>query len=108
MLNSVLHPVTEWQVTRAKSNHRKAEPKCACCGHEAGFFGATNDVHHVIPVHIAPDKAADDSNLMTMCRLCHFTFGHLGDWKAYNTRIEDTVELVQSIIATAKAEWKAK
>jgi hypothetical protein len=29
---------------------------------------------------------------MTLCHECHFTFGHLGDWKSYNPEVEYDAE----------------
>jgi hypothetical protein len=46
--------------------------------------------HHIIPFYLRPDLELDKNNLVTVCRYCHFTFGHLNDWCSHNpTVLED-------------------
>lgn len=46
--------------------------------------------HHIIPFHLRPDLELDETNLVTVCQYCHFTFGHLNDWCSHNpTVLED-------------------
>jgi hypothetical protein len=38
-------------------------------------------VHHIIPVHVRPDLAADPDNLITLgASRCHLVIGHAGNW----------------------------
>jgi len=41
-----------------------------------------------MPVHIDSSKELDPENFITLCELpthdCHYHFGHLLDWSAYN------------------------
>ena len=59
---------------------------CACCSRTKDL-----NVHHIIPVHIDPSLELEKSNLIILCeKPCHLTFGHLGNWTAYNpTVVED-------------------
>lgn len=85
LLSSLRHPVTEYQVAVAKRKHRQVNPHCASCDCARDpVTGKQNDVHHVIPVHVDPARATDPDNLITLCRHCHFTVGHMYDWKDYN------------------------
>lgn len=84
LAGSLRHPVTEWRVQSAKRAFRKKFPDCAVCGVAASFFGRGNDVHHREPVHVCPEKACLEENLITMCRLHHWLVGHGKDWKAWN------------------------
>ena len=62
---------------------KERHPECAVCNTTAGQI----DVHHVVPFHADPSKELDESNLMTLCRLHHFLFGHLMDWASWNDRV---------------------
>jgi 5-methylcytosine-specific restriction endonuclease McrA len=53
--------------------HRRAHPRCAACQAEPV------DVHHIVPVAVAPEAAADPDNLLSLCKLCHIAHGHAGD-----------------------------
>ena len=59
---------------------------CACCSRTKDL-----NVHHIIPVHIDPSLELEKSNQIILCeKPCHLTFGHLGNWTAYNpTVVED-------------------
>lgn len=77
----------KWPSVRAK--HLKAFPACAVCGCTKGVA-----VHHVEPFHIDPSKELDPDNLITLGEECptgnhHLLFGHLGDWKSYNTDVRN-------------------
>ena len=60
-------------VRRAMEAHRRAHPFCFACG------SSPVDIHHIIPVSVDPDKAADPVNLMSLCPNCHIAHGHAGD-----------------------------
>ena len=44
-------------------------------------------VHHVEPVSVAPEKADDEENFILLCQRCHFTAGHLNNWKSFDAAI---------------------
>lgn len=54
-------------------------PSCAACGSTKKL-----QVHHIEPVHICKDKELDITNLITLCKTCHFIFGHLMNWYSWN------------------------
>lgn len=64
---------SQWEPTRAA--HIQAQGWCALCGTSKDL-----EVHHLTPVHIAPELELDPANLITLCRHCHFEAGHLGNW----------------------------
>jgi len=66
-----------WPAARAA--WLKDHPACAATGSTADI-----EVHHITPVHVAPDRELDPDNLITLCRPMHFWLGHGGDWRAYN------------------------
>ena len=66
-------------------------PACAACG-----TTATLNVHHVKPYWIHPELELEKSNLITLCRVHHFTLGHdpdgptgpqKPDWKKSNANV---------------------
>jgi hypothetical protein len=73
-----------WPQLRAE--HLRLEPYCQACGRANHL-----SVHHVEPVHVAPDKELDSNNLITLCEgpvfNCHLFFGHLGNWKSWNPTV---------------------
>ena len=52
-----------WQ--RVRRRWLMQHPRCAQCGLPA------EQVHHVVPRHVAPERTLDYSNLMSVCRRCH-------------------------------------
>jgi len=91
IINLIKHPFTEWEVTKAKRKYRKGSPVCECCGTKSSFFGRNNDVHHMVPVHVDPKLACDQDNLITLDRHCHFLIGHLGNWRSWNRRLDQSI-----------------
>jgi len=94
--NSMLHLPTEWAVQKAKRKHRKAHPECSVCRTKKSINGNKCDVHHLIPVHVAPLLACEPSNLITICRRHHFWVGHMGNWKDHNGNVIDTMDALRS------------
>lgn len=65
----------------------KEHPTCAACGTRKNV-----EAHHKVPFHVDPGKELDPQNLTTLCDAgmkCHFTFGHLGNWKSYNESVDE-------------------
>lgn len=75
---------TLWPATRKA--HLAKEPCCRACGSKERL-----NVHHVEPFHVRKDLELDDRNLVTLCEApghnCHLVFGHLLDWKSWNTAV---------------------
>lgn len=69
---------TQWQMTKAKRLYVKSHKKCAICGYKKRL-----EVHHVVPVHVDVSLACDQENFITLCRTCHFTFGHFHNFRKY-------------------------
>lgn len=66
----------QWRTVRDR--YASAHPFCAFCG------SSSVDVHHIHPVHLFPSKELDPDNLVSLCRVHHFIYGHGGDWKGFN------------------------
>lgn len=68
----------DWR--QLKAQHLRKEPCCQACGRRGEL-----DVHHIVPVHIAPALELDPQNLITLCATpCHLVFGHLMSYNCYN------------------------
>lgn len=63
-----------WPALRKR--HLQREPVCAMCGGSRRL-----EVHHIVPRHVAPEKALDPANLITLCRKDHLVHGHDGDFQ---------------------------
>jgi len=87
---SALTPSQLYRSTKAKREYVSTHPECAMCGNQKYL-----EVHHVVPVHINPSLADQQSNLITLCdgpnrsnSACHRYIGHLGNFRSkYNSNI---------------------
>ena len=77
---TVLHSEYKWR--KVRNRHIDIEPCCQMCD-------ATKEleVHHIAPWHTAPELRYDFKNLVTLCRECHFRFGHWRNWSDCNPEI---------------------
>lgn len=84
---------------KARDEHVLAFPACAVCW-------ATDlvEVHHVRPYYLFPELELDPKNLMTLCRVHHFWWGHLGDWSAWNPSVREDAETWREKIRTRSRE----
>ncbi len=53
------------------------------------------EVHHKKPWQLFPDLRYNEKNLITLCRECHFRFGHCLNWKNYNDKIEELSSVIK-------------
>lgn len=63
-------------------------PHCAVCETRCNL-----EVHHLKPIQFYPTLELDWLNLITLCRRCHFSFGHLLNWKAWNPNVLEDVKV---------------
>jgi len=74
-----------WGAVRAK--YIKEHPECSACGDKDEL-----EIHHVKPYHEDRSLELEPDNLITLCRDCHFYFGHLKSWRSWNVTVrEDAV-----------------
>jgi hypothetical protein len=72
---------SRWRKIRAE--HLLKEPVCVACGRSGDL-----EVHHIIPVSVAPALEEDPQNLITLCAYpCHITFGHFMNYHCYNKHV---------------------
>jgi len=82
----ILHSEIEWR--RARSLYISGHQECAMCGEKKKL-----EVHHVLSYARHPDLRYDQGNLVTLCRECHFRFGHGRNWKTNNEGIRELCRL---------------
>jgi 5-methylcytosine-specific restriction protein A len=74
----------------------KKNPTCAACGGTKSL-----ECHHKLPYHVDPNRELLEDNLMTLCEgpgNCHYVWGHLLNWKAYNpTVVDDTKAFLEKV-----------
>jgi 5-methylcytosine-specific restriction enzyme A len=61
---------------------------CVVCNSRVGL-----NVHHIQPFHLFPALELVKSNLIVLCRIHHFWWGHLGSWKSYNIHVVDDAQI---------------
>lgn len=77
-----------WPAVRKQ--HLATHPYCAVCGGKEKL-----EVHHIRPFHLHPALELDPANFVTLCEAnkggvnCHLLFGHLGNFKSFNTGVLD-------------------
>ncbi len=55
---------------------------CIACGTKSNL-----QVHHIEPVSKNAVRELDYGNLCTLCKTCHFVFGHLHNWNNINPHV---------------------
>jgi 5-methylcytosine-specific restriction enzyme A len=77
-----------------RDEYLKENPMCVCCG------GRAETVHHILPVHLYPEKELVRSNYRSVCNkhCCHQMIGHLGDFRSWNPEFDDDAEAMRNRI----------
>lgn len=74
---------------KVRREHLKEFPDCIGCGGRKKL-----EVHHVVPVSVAPDLELARDNLRTLCESkryglnCHLVLGHNGDYSDMNPDVD--------------------
>jgi len=87
-----------YKTHKVMQKYRSEHPECAWCGRNKKL-----DVHHIIPVSVAPERAGDYSNLMMLCRKpqCHLIVGHDTNYgRRYVENIEEICNKKQVVRTT--------
>ena len=88
---------SEYQWRKARNLHILVEPVCQACGDDKKL-----QVHHVEPWHLCPERRYDPTNLITLCQPDHFRFGHLRNWKNWNSGIKELCKHIRTQLKHAK------
>lgn len=81
-LLQILHSEIEWR--RARNLYILGHNHCEMCGTDKKL-----EVHHVVPYHVSVQLRYDQANLITLCRECHFRFGHGRNWHKSNSDVRN-------------------
>ena len=54
--------------------------RCAWCGTPGTVFNGLNR-HHILQQSLRPDLVNVETNIIVLCRRCHFVLGHRCDWR---------------------------
>lgn len=65
------------ETRKSMKEYAEENTECAWCGRNKKL-----EVHHILPVSVAPERAADKDNMIMLCRKppCHQVIGHCGDF----------------------------
>lgn len=92
---------------KVRSAFLKKNPSCAACGNVKKL-----ECHHIIPYHVDASLELEESNLIVLCENsgnCHFVWGHLLDWKAWNPDVvKDTKAFLEKISKRLKNDMESK
>ena len=75
---------SQWPAVR--KNFLMENPVCEIC-----FSRKNINVHHKVPVHIDKTKELLNTNLVTLCRECHWIFAHYKSWHSYSTDLDKDI-----------------
>ena len=74
---------------------------CAACKSPKNL-----EVHHIKPFAEYPALELDLKNLITLCERCHFTLGHLSNYRLFNPYIYTDSLLYRNRVASALRKSK--
>jgi len=86
---------SEWEWRKVRKKHLIIQPRCQACGTTKKL-----EVHHIRPWHLFPLLRYALQNLVTLCRCCHFRFGHWLDWKKWNPEVKKVCKKLQEMNPT--------
>jgi len=90
----------DWPKLRRR--FKKKHPECAVCGARSG---GNNVVHHIKPYQWHKELEMEESNLITLCKSHHLTFGHLADYKSHNENVVEDAAIWRERIKN-RPKWK--
>jgi predicted HNH restriction endonuclease len=64
------------------------------------------EVHHIKPFGEYPALELDLKNLITLCGRCHFTLGHLSNYRIFNQHIYNDSIIYRNRVASAVKKSK--
>lgn len=76
---------TKWP--QVQKDFLSKNPLCAVCKKKGKLLNPLN-VHHQHPFHVHPELELNEANLITLCRIHHLWWGHLGNWASWNDSVE--------------------
>ena len=89
-ISAITHPKQFLNWRKARKSYIKEHPACELCG-----FKKRLNVHHIKPRHLFPVLVLSWDNFMTLCRSCHYRYGHCAkSWKDYDS----TIKLLRRIL----------
>lgn len=75
------------EVRKAMLEYRKQHTACEFSGKRSRL-----QVHHIVPVSVAPHLAAEWSNLVVLERNVHLHLAHAGNWTSYVQNIREVID----------------
>jgi len=82
--------------------YAKGHPVCIFC------CKPVENIHHIAPFHNDTAEELSENNVCPLCRRCHFEWGHLENWKSWNTNILKHAEWYRGLVKTRPVKERAK
>ena len=76
-----------WKSYKRRYIQRHHPIVCALCGKNRFI-----DFHHIIPTSVEPKLQFEESNIIPLCRIHHFIFGHRSNWSDFNPYVREDIE----------------
>lgn len=77
--------------------------ECGWC-HTTGRLLNGLNRHHVVPQSVDPSRRDDPTNLIVLCRRCHYVLGHRCNWKTYNPDVISICETYTNCLPCEKGD----
>lgn len=94
---TICHSEYRWR--KVRKAHLKRDPRCNMCKRTKKL-----EAHHIKPWHLFPDLRFIDWNLITLCRACHFRFGHGSNWKHWNPQVKELCQATKPFMSNIHNE----
>ena len=82
---------------RLRDAHIDKNPFCAGCA-----IPFKLEAHHIAPFHLHPELELEPTNLITLCRDCHWFLGHMRDWSLFNPHVVEDAAIYRERFIAAR------
>ena len=89
---------------KAMREYAKDHVVCECCGSPKMMMRIRLEVHHILPVSVAPECAANYGNMIALCASCHYVVGHNRNWQTYNSNLIGSINGMRYALLTTQLE----
>jgi len=88
-----------YKTHKVMQQYRSEHTECAWCGRKKKL-----DVHHLVPVSVAPERADNYSNMIMLCRKpqCHLQIGHNGNYASRYVENVSEICATRNVVKTVK------
>ena len=74
---------------------KRQKAPCVVCGRDWKWY-ARFHAHHLFPVKLFPEQAANSETFRWVHAKCHLVVGHGGSWKNYQSQFDSLADLTRA------------